>query len=344
MFARLSLHESFRFVANDEQWQAFTAYGQVSATDLWLNALAEGPGARAPERLDGYDRLWSSLSAAVKVELAAGRWRAEGFDPAQGARPISIPAALWPLLEFDLMEEGVVGDGFKFVGLLISGEVIDFREGSEAVSLSIGAKPVSLVQLLELVATPDERSTLEFLRIAAPRPRLMFSESAETEQDRLYSRLSNLENELWARARSRLSSGEWAARGLPRGAHALVEIIPELWTHLVCNFWRNEVHDPISGVEFHHVTIRQLVSPAREDLDTTPGSLRRSVKTFLRRKAQRARSPIRKDDLLLEAKAYVAPHVSRTMLDEVLVELQRAGEIPEGLLFKGRPPLKAPGK
>jgi hypothetical protein len=124
MFSRLSLIDSFRHVASDEEWAAFTGYGKVTSIDLWIDSMAEGV-AYSGRSFGGYHELWTKLAAIVRDKLLAGAWRAEGFRVEHGGQPLAIDSHLWRLLELDIMKEAAVGAGFEFVNLLISSEEPD---------------------------------------------------------------------------------------------------------------------------------------------------------------------------------------------------------------------------
>ncbi|UZK64643.1 hypothetical protein [Sphingomonas sp. M1-B02] len=334
MFYRLSLTESFRFVASTKQWTDFCRYGEVTGTDLWVSSMAAGSGPGAPHRLDGFEELWSGLASAVKHKLLAGEWAAEGFAPESGAHPISIDSNLWRSLEFDIFEQAAVGSGFKFSNLLLSAK-------SALIPSLASQDPVPLSQVLDLVATSEERIELASLRPLTPRPRLLILGAPDPHAHH-YDRLGELEEQLWLRARQILISGQWRARGLPKGTHEITDIQPELWRVLECRFWRDEVFVAGGTVEIAHVTVRPRKA-STDASEETPGTLRRAVGVFLREQFETRVGPVKKDDLFLELRSAVSNHISRNLFEEVWDTLRKAGQIPDGFTYGGRPPEKAPG-
>ncbi|MFS0738185.1 hypothetical protein ABC347_14170 [Sphingomonas sp. 1P06PA] len=327
------MSDALRYVATPDEWKAFCAYGEVTSTDIWVHSVAVGMGAQSGA-LDGYEPLWNKLVAAMKVELLAGRWVAEGFVPGQDPRPVAIDAALWRKLEFDIFEQGAAGGGFKFVNLLLTNRA----RSDDVASESNGNSPLS--QSLELIATPDEASELSRLKKVAPRPSASVSGASDPVYTSACLQLDQLEDRLWSRLRSHLLDRTYVARGLMKGGHEIATIQAELWSVLRCRFSCDEASTPNGDLVFSHVTIK-VSNLARAATERAPGTIRRAIFTFLREQFASQSARKTKEDLLEKARAMVSPSISDTMFNEVWKEIKKAGEIPEDAVYRGRPPKKA---
>jgi hypothetical protein len=172
MFSRLSLVDPFRHVASDEEWVAFTGYGEVTPTDLWINSMA-GSASFSGRSYDGYYELWTKFAASVRAKLLSGAWRAEGFRVDHGGQPLPIDPILWRLVELDIMKEAAVGAGFEFMNLLISGDEPDRETVSHLQTASSRTRLRRwLEELAASAARPMTRDEVHgaALREVAPEP------------------------------------------------------------------------------------------------------------------------------------------------------------------------------
>lgn len=333
MFYKLPLTESFRYVATPEDWVAFCAYGEVTSTDLWISSMAAGSGTTT-DALHGYEILWRKLAAAVKVELLAGHWVAEGFVPGKDPHPVAIDPALWRKLEFDIFEHGAAGAGFEFVNVLLSKNA-----SSQEFSLKANAT-YPLSQVLDHVATPEEVAELSRLRRIAPRPRLYILGVADPAYELACRQVDELEDRLWSVVRSHLLARTYVAKGLMKGGHEIGTIQAELWNVLRCRFWCDEASTLDGDLVFSHLTIHIGNLPSANP-DKVPGTLRRDILAFLREHFASGVTKMRKKELLKKARASISPSISDTMFHDVWKSMNDADEIPELAVYRGRPPRKA---
>lgn len=328
MFKRISLAESFEFVASPDEWRVFRSFGEVTGVDLWINSMATG-GPSTPGKLDECDRLRSTFLGRVLQRLRSGDWMAEGFDPAKGPELRPIPQQLWQVLEFSPYDDEVSGRGFKFVSIVISNAQ---REKSIALVLDSAGK-VALHDIIEITATDDEAAKYAKLRSAASSPAMWILGASETEYEGRHRLCRALQDRIWQRVLPKLVSAEWSAEGLVPGEVEKTRIPAHIWTELQCDFSKDEAYSaPDLGLHFYRVVI-DLQPPPKQSITT--GSTRRQLNDWLRTIAQEQRDPVRRSDLLQEAQTELGnTSITENLLDECL----RAEGLGPVLLFRGRPP------
>jgi hypothetical protein len=184
-----------------------------------------------------------------------------------------------------------------------------------------------------LVASAAERAEYTELQDAERAPLMWVLGAPKTLYERRHELCVELQGKLWARIIPSLRNGELLARGFPTDSVEPVAIPAELWPRLACDFAAQEVRGT-NGFELHlyQVTIAASGSAAKEYV---PGSARRKVLGWLRDQAATGRVLVKKEDLLLEAKA-AFPEETITL--NLLTETLRDTGTAEALLFRGRPP------
>jgi hypothetical protein len=335
MFSRVPIRTTLEHVANPDEWARFQSCGDVTSTDLWINSLAAG-GPSSPGRLDDYEPLARKLVGEVHRKLASGEWLGEGFDPSRGAELQRIDQHLWRVLEIDLHEEAASGAGFEFVSLLISSDQRPTEElNNAAVSAVKLTGRVPLQDLLPLIATTEERDEYIRLNCGDPSPRMWILGGPESDWERSYRFCDELQGRLWGRVLPRLIAGEWLGRGLRAGTIDISPIPSILWSTLRCDFPKGEVWEVRgSNLRFYHTTIEETGSVPGERPWSTPGSLRRRLTAWIQEQANAGRAPVRKEDLLKEARAFFAPEgISRNMF----METYKAAQVPASFRIVGRP-------
>jgi hypothetical protein len=322
MFRNLPLDESFAFVASPEEWETFRSFGEVSATDLWINAMAAGAG-----ELDEYYRLRTVFLGRVRDRLRSGEWLCEGFDPTQGSELRSIPSQLWRSLEFDPHADEVSGAGFRFVNLLMSASM----QAVEAPAEIPGS--IRLSDVIELAATPDEAAQYDRLKSAAQSLGAWVLGASETDYERRHRLCRELQDRVWNRVLPSLLSGKWEARAFVHGQLQRVAIPAELWSELRCDFSKDEAYSGSDlGLQFNKVVLnlRPQQKPA-----AAAGSLRRRLNGWLKQIAAAPRTLVRRAELLNEARReLVDASITLNMLDDCI----RETGLGPLLLYKGRPP------
>lgn len=150
---------------------------------------------------------------------------------------------------------------------------------------------------------------------------------------------------LGSRLREKLRTGEWQAEGISL-AHGIDRrrIESVLWDALEIT----PIEGSATGLGLHFVGItisqEQLDAGDEEAAVSTPpqapGYLRRALADFLREKSKNGEGPLTRRSLLAEAKRSVSGGISGYLLDSVVGQLRRSGELPDELFFKGRPKSK----
>jgi hypothetical protein len=328
VFHRVTLAESFAFVASSNEWETFRSFGDVTGIDRWIDGLATFPGDTERGKLHEYERLRSAFVARVHEHLRSGEWIGEGFDPAQGPELRVIPRHLWRSLEFEPYDEEASGVGFRFVSLVMSSRAD--QEPRHLARAHTGKIPLSAI--LESVATPDEAAEYGALKPFAMPIMVIVLEAPPSEYERNHGRCCDLQERLWARVLARLLSGEWIAEGFTKGSLQRTRITSEIWPELRCDFSRGEAYsEPELELHFYRVVID--TSPVAQPRPT-PGTSRRRLNEWLRKIATEERDPVRRMDLLDEAKIALGDNtVTLNMLDESL----RANELGDVLIIRGRP-------
>lgn len=322
MFRRLPLNESLAFVASPEEWETFRSFGEVTATDLWINAMAAGKG-----KLDEYYRLRTVFLGKVRDLLRSGEWLCEGFDPTQGSELKSIPLQLWRSLEFDPHADEVSGAGFKFVNLLMSATM----QAVEAPAEAHGS--IRLSDVIELAATLDEAAQYVHLKSAAQSPGAWIVGAPETDYERRHRLCRELQDRMWNRVLPNLMSGRWEARAFVQGQLQRVAIPAELWSELTCDFSKDEAYSGTDlGLQFHRVVLN--LHPQTKQA-AAAGSLRRRLNGWLKQIAAEPRPLVKRAELLNEARRELEDaSITLNMLDDCI----RDTGVGPLLLFKGRPP------
>jgi hypothetical protein len=283
-----------------------------------------------PGGLDEYQRLRAIFLVRVQDRLRSGEWNCEAFDPANGPELRLIPLQLWGSLEFHPFEDKVSGAGFTFVGLHMSASQ---QSGCTEPLPRPASGKVRLGEVFELVATPDEADEYAGLKSAAQPMALFVPGAPETEYQRRHRLCRDLQNRLWTRVLIRLLSSEWVAEGFTRGSPQRVRIPPETWPELRCDFDKEEAYSaPELDLQFYKVLVDP--SPASQNSDDPPGTSRRALNDWLRGIAKVERSPVRKTDLLDEAKIALEDQTIAFHLLETCLRETGLGPV---LLFRGRP-------
>jgi hypothetical protein len=184
--------------------------------------------------------------------------------------------------------------------------------------------------LFEFVASPEEWQTFLSFGQVTGIDRWIDSYADGTGKLDDYERLQSA---FLTRVQDRLSSGEWTCEAFDPKLGPELRLIPEqLWRSL--QFVPYE--DAVSGAGFKFVNLlfSSRAKSARAP-SSTPGTIRRRLTEWLRKIAEDQRDPVRRADLLNEAKSALGEnHISQNMLDECL----RANELGDALLVRGRPP------
>jgi hypothetical protein len=331
MFLRVPLAESFAHLATPEEWETFQSFGRRTGTDRWISSFdtLSGPSSIRGSK-NQYEVLRATFVARAHQRLRSGEWIGEGFNPAQGPNLQPIPKELWSFLEFDHYEDEVSGAGYKFVGLQLSASQ---GSGLDAVPVPARSGKVPLGEALELAATAEELVQYAGLKSAASSPLIWVIGASETEYEQRHRLCRELQMALWKRILPKLLRADWNAEGFIALELQRTRIPAELWPELQCNFHADEVYSgPELGLRFHKVLID--LGPAPQ-LSETPGTTRRSMITWLQTIAGEQREPVRRVNLLAEARAALGDEtISLNMLNECV----RTTGLGEALLFKGRPP------
>lgn len=328
MFSRIALRDSFKYLATDQEWSEFTAFGEVSANDLWVDSLAAGLSDSSPTKFDHYETLWSRFAAAARQKLLAGAWTAEGFDANVSASPQPIIPELWRSLEFYIQDAGAVGAGFKFVNLLIS-----CKHAPESEPVLKG--PVTLMELLDLVATSAEAAEYAPLKFAAQRPPVRTLGNVETEYERLHRLCRELQGKLWDRILPSLLDGRWSAEGYIADSVALSAIPPKRWPSLSCDFARGEVYSTGgSDLHLYDVTVIQPHVEATRTSQTEMAGIRRRLIEWIRTELNETAGPLKKGEMLKRGRAAFP---ADSITDNLFSEAWRSAGIPLDRRQKGRP-------
>ena len=326
MFSRITLLESFRHVASSDEWEEFSAFGEVTSMDLSIHAMGAGLS-RSKSRLDGYERLWMELARRVRQKLLGGVWIAEGFSPGGLPQAQQIDPHLWNVLELNLMDGGADGAGFKFVNLLISS-----REPNRA---SIpGGQTIRLGDTLDLVANPAEAEEYARLKHASQSPGIWYPGEPETRYDREHRLCRAVQANLWAKVLPRLTSGEWVAYGFTKAAIEPVRVPATLWPHLDCDFDRDEaIATNGTGHEFFSVTFVQAKSSESASSHRSAAAARQKLIRWLEERGKTEAGRVTKAELLGEARNTFRDH---PITDNLFNEAWRAASLPEHFRRHGR--------
>jgi hypothetical protein len=137
------------------------------------------------------------------------------------------------------------------------------REPANRSIAPAAAGKVSLSEIIEIVATPDEAAEYAEVKSAA-KPLGMFVPGApETDYERRHRLCRKLQNQVWARILPRLTSGEWAGGGYTKGVVQRVQIPTDIWPELQCDFTKDKVcSNPDLDLQFSRVVIDTRPTPS----------------------------------------------------------------------------------
>jgi hypothetical protein len=237
---------------------------------------------------------------------------------------------MWKVLEFEPYDDAASGGGFKFVGLLLSNTKPDTPV--RPLAMARGRK-IALQDIIEVVATQDEAAEYASLKSAAQSPSMWILGAPETEYERRHRLCRALQDRMWERVLPKLLSGAWTAEGFIPGELQRTEIPPEIWPELQCDFSQDTAFsDPDLGLRFLRVVVdlRPPTTPS-----STAGATRRALTEWLRKIAEEQRPPVRRGELLEEARTVFSDRrITSNLLDECI----RATGLGSALLHRGRPP------